>query len=330
MIAVTGANGLLGSYIVRNLCKANIPFVALKRKGSDTSLLQDLSDKINWRDADVTDPVSLEEAFTDVTKVIHTAAYVSFNPRQAKKIFQINTDGTRNIVNACLTKNISRLLHVSSVAALGRQKGQTTLTEDNKWVENSINSYYGQSKYQAELEVFRGQEEGLSTVIVNPSVILGFNNNWNKSSAQLFKYAYKEKPFYINGSLNYVDVRDVAEASLQLFNSPIEGERFILSAGSVPFKTFFDGAANGFQKKGPSVKVGSSVANLLAGAESVRTWLTGSEPLITRETARLVDAFFHYDNQKVKNAINFNFQTIESTLNWCCEHYRRKYDIKNQ
>ena len=330
MIAITGANGLLGSYIVRNLCKSNTPFVALKRKGSDTSLLNDLNGKINWRDADVTDPVSLEEAFTDVTKVIHTAAYVSFNPRKAKTIFQINTEGTRNVVNLCLAKDIKRLLHISSVSALGRQKGQTILNEENKWVDhNPLTSNYGESKYQAELEVFRGQEEGLSTVIVNPSVILGFSN-WDKSRAQLFKYACTEKSFYINGSLNCVDVRDVAEASLQLFNSPIEGERFILSAGSMPFKTFFDSAASAFHKKGPSILVGSSVANLLAGVESIRTWLTGSEPLVTRETARLVDTFFQYDNQKVKKAINFNFQTIDSTLQWCCEHYKRKYDIKNQ
>jgi len=329
MIAVTGANGLLGSYIVRNLCKSNIPFVALKRKDSDTSLLDDLKEKIVWRDVDITNPVSIEEGFADVTGVIHTAAYVSFNPRKAKTIFQINTEGTRNIVNACLAKNVKRLLHVSSVAALGRQKGQTVISEENKWVESSINSFYGQSKYQAELEVFRGQEEGLSTVIVNPSVILGFSN-WDKSSAQLFKYVWKERPFYINGSLNYVDVQDVADASLQLFDSPKSGERFILSGGSIPFKTFFDKTASAFQRKSPQISVNPTVAKFLATAEGARTWFTGSEPLITRETARLVNTFFQYDNQKVKKAINFNFQSIDSTLQRYCEHYKRKYEIKNQ
>lgn len=329
MIAVTGATGLLGSYIVRNLCETNTQFVALKRKGSDTSLLNDLKEKITWRDADVTDPVSLEEALADVTGIIHAAAYVSFNPRKADKIFQINTDGTRHVVNACLSNNIKRLLHVSSVSALGRQKGQTFLSEENTWVDSSINSKYGESKYMAELEVFRGQEEGLSTVIINPSVILGFSN-WDKSSAQLFKYVWKQRPFYINGSLNYVDVRDVAAISLQLFNSSIEGERYILSAGSIPFKTFFDKVAKGFQKKGPSIKVSATLATLLAGLERGRTLLTGSEPLITRETARLVDTFFQYDNQKVKKALNFDFQTIDATLQWCCEEYKRLHGVKNQ
>lgn len=329
MIAITGANGLLGSYIVRELCENKTPFIALKRKGSDTSLLNDLKEKINWREADITNPVSLEDAFKDVTGVIHTAAYVSFNPKKAEKIFRINTDGTRHIVNACLSNNIRRLLHVSSVSALGRQKGQTILSEENKWMDSSLHSKYGESKYKAELEVFRGQEEGLSTVIINPSVILGFSN-WNQSSAQLFKYAWKQRPFYIDGSLNYVDVRDVAAISLRLFNSAIEGERFILSAGAVSFKTFFDKVAEGFQKKGPSLKVNATLANILAGLESGRTWITGDEPLITFETARLVNTFFQYDNQKVKKALNFNFQSIDNTVMWCCQQYNRQYQIKNQ
>lgn len=322
MIAVTGANGLLGSHMVRKLCETSTPFIAIKRKGSDTSILRDLNNKISWREADIINPVSLHEAFTDVTGVIHTAAFVSFNPRNAEKLFQINTEGTRNVVNACLENNIKRLLHVSSVSALGRQKGQTELNEENKWVASATpHNKYGESKYKAELEVFRGQEEGLRTVIVNPSVILGCSN-WDKSSSQLFKYVWNERPYYINGSLNYVDVRDVAEASLQLFNSSIEGERFILSAGTVPFKTFFDLVAKGFQKSGPRIKVSSAFAKVLSAIESGRTWLTGTEPLITSETARLVDTFFQYDNQKVKKAINFNFQTIDSTLAWCCEYYR--------
>lgn len=329
MIAVTGSTGLLGSYIARKLHEQNIPFVALKRAGSDMSLLEDLKEKINWREIEITNPVSVEEALAGVSGVIHTAAYVSFNPRHADTIFQINTEGTRHVVNACLANNIKRLLHVSSVAALGRQKGQTLLSEENKWIESGVNSVYSKSKYKAELEVFRGQEEGLSTVILNPSVILGYSN-WDKSSTQLFKYVWNQRSFYINGSLNYVDVRDVANAAVQLFNSTIEGERFIVSGGSIPFKTFFDKTAQQLEKKAPSVKVNATLAKFLAGLEGLRAWLMGSEPIITRETARLVDTFFQYDNQKLKKALNFNFQTIDSTLQWCCEEYKKQYGIKNK
>jgi dihydroflavonol-4-reductase len=329
MIAVTGANGLLGSCIVRKLHENKIPFVALKRKDSDTSILNDINTQINWRDADICDPIQLSEALKDVKGVFHTAAYVSFNPRKAKTVFEINTVGTQNLINACLSNDVKRVLHISSVAALGRKKGQNYLNEDNKWSDDAINSNYAQSKYKAELEVFRGQEEGLSTLIVNPSVILGFSD-WNKSSAQLFKYIANEKPFYIDGALNYVDVRDVAEASIQLYNSTLEGDRFILSGGNITFKMFFEKVAFAFKKKAPRIKVNPSVAKILAHLESGRTFFTGSEPLITHETTRLANAYFEYDNQKVKKALNFNFQSIDQTIEWCCEQYSRAYGIKNQ
>src|SRR5690606_14468045 len=158
MIAVTGANGLLGSFIVRKLLEKKEPFVALKRAGSDTTLLDDVSSSIEWRNADVTDTVALEESLQGITTVIHTAATVSFNPRKASFVMECNVQGTRNVVNLCLAAGIKRLVHISSVAALGRQKNQWLVDETNQWVDSPLNSVYGHSKYLAELEVFRGQE----------------------------------------------------------------------------------------------------------------------------------------------------------------------------
>jgi dihydroflavonol-4-reductase len=329
MIAVTGANGLLGSFIVRKLYETNTPFIAICRKNSDTSLLSDIRDTITWRHADINDPLLIEEALEGVTGVIHTAAMVSFNPRKKDTIFQCNTEGTKTIVNTCLIRGIKRLLHVSSVAALGRQKGQAITNETNKWIESSLNSVYGKSKYLAELEVFRGQEEGLSTVIVNPSVILA-PANWNNSSARLFKYVWSEKSFYIDGSLNYVDVRDVADAIFQLYHASIEGERFILSAGNIPFKIFFDKLGDSLHKRSPNVKLNKTFLHIIARLEHLRAVLTGADPLITKETARLADTFFLYDNQKVKKTIGFEFQSIDDTLEWCCQYYRQLNAIKNK
>lgn len=328
MIAVTGANGLLGSYIVRLLHERRQPFVALKRKDSNIGHLSDLTDFISWRDADVTDEVSLQEALADVSGIIHTAAFVSFNPRNAEKVFCVNVTGTKNVVNAALAGNVKRLLHVSSVAALGRQKNQRQVDETNKWADSSFNSNYALSKYRAELEVFRGQEEGLSTVIINPSVILGYSN-WDKSSSQLFKYAWQEKPFYMDGSFNYVDVRDVASIALQLFDSTIAHERFIVSAGSVDFKNFFDTVARNFGKKGPSIKVGKPFLRPLAAVESLRTRLSRSEPIITHETARLAGTHYFYNAQKIQKALNFKFQSFDDTTAWCCNRYRELYAGKN-
>jgi dihydroflavonol-4-reductase len=320
MIAVTGANGLLGSFIVRKLIEQQKSFVAIKRADSDTSLLKDVASAIEWRDADILDAAAIDEVLQGVTHVVHAAAMVSFNPALEKKILNINVEGTRNIVNACLANNITRLVHISSVAALGRQKGQLLIDEQNKWTDSSVNSTYAESKYLAELEVFRGQEEGLSTVIINPSVILA-PANWTKSSAQLFKYVWDQKPFYINGNLNYIDVRDVSDIVVQMLDQLIEGERFILNANSIPFIEFFTLVAKKLDRKPPFIMLNNTLLKTVAYAETLRSLVTRSEPLITQETARLAGTQFSYNNKKIKNTLKFEFKSIDTTLSWCCGYY---------
>jgi nucleoside-diphosphate-sugar epimerase len=327
MIGVTGANGLLGSFIVRKLIDEKTNFVAFKRTGSDTSMLEDVKDKIEWRNLDLNDAVSMDDSLQGVTGIIHAAAMVSFNPRHASAISRINTEGTRNIVNACLANGVRRFIYISSVGALGRTKGQTQIDEKNKWVENSLQTAYATSKYLAELEVFRGQEEGLSAVIVNPSVILA-PADWSRSSAKLFKYVWDERRFYIDGSLNYVDVRDVAAATWLLFSSGIENERFIVSAGAVSFKEFFDAVATRFAKKGPMIKLSKNFLNIVAGLEAMRARIRRSEPLITQETARLAGTSFYFENKKIKKTLQFEFRTLDNTLDWCCRYYMEKFGFK--
>jgi len=323
MVAVTGANGLLGSFIVRKLIEYKQDFIAIKRNGSDISLLEDVGEKIKWADADILDSVALNEAFKNVTHVIHTAAIVSFNPKRAKEVMDINVQGTRNVVNTCLTLGIKRLVHISSVAALGRQKGQKVVTEDNKWAESAANSVYAKSKYLAELEVFRGQEEGLSSVIINPSLILA-EANWNISSAQLFKYAWEEKPFYLDGFVNYVDVKDVSELTYRLLVSNIEGIRFIVSAGKISYKDFFGMLAKEFNKKAPSIRLTANLLKIGALLETFYAQILGIEPRLTKETARMAGSEFLFENEKIRNLLNFEFQPIHKTLQRCCRYYIMK------
>ncbi|HYG02275.1 MAG TPA: NAD-dependent epimerase/dehydratase family protein [Chryseosolibacter sp.] len=320
MIAVTGANGLLGSFIIRRLIEQNLPCIGLKRANSDTSLLNDIAGQFEWRNADVLDTVAIEEALSGVTKVIHAAAIVSFNPSRRDEILDNNVTGTRNLVNASLACSVERFIHISSVAALGRQKGQTVIDETNKWVDSALNSNYAESKYLSELEVFRGEEEGLNTVIVNPSVILA-PADWNKSSAQLFKYVWQQKKFYIDGTLNYVDVRDVADVVVALLSNPVRGQRFVLNGGSVSFESFFQMVAAKFNCKHPSTKLNRRLLTAAAFVEGIRAKLLGGEPLITKETARLEGNKFAYSSDKIKEKLGFDFQTIENTLDWCCSHY---------
>jgi nucleoside-diphosphate-sugar epimerase len=328
MIGVTGANGLLGSFIVRKLIEERAEFVAFKRRAGDSSLLRDVEANIKWRELDVEDPVGMDDALQGVTSVIHAAAMVSFNPHRASRIARVNTEGTRHLVNACLANHIRRFVYISSVAALGRAKGQAHIDENNKWVDRSPAGAYALSKYLAELEVSRGQEEGLRTVILNPSVILA-PADWTKSSARLFRYVWAQRPFYMEGSLNWVDVRDVAAAAWMLLNSGTENERFIVNAGAVSYKEFFDAVALRLGRRAPVIKLNKNLLKIAAQAASLTAWIGRSEPVITPETARLAGASFLYENNKIKKTLHFEFHTLDNTLDWCCKYYRQKFALKN-
>jgi dihydroflavonol-4-reductase len=323
MIAITGANGLLGSFITKKLVEENLPVLAVIRKNSNTDSLSEVKEKINLREADVLDVPALTDAFHQVKAVIHTAAIVSFNPRQTRQMFKVNVEGTKNVVNACLVLEIPRLIHISSVSALGRIRGGNTIDEESKWANSPLNSDYAESKYLAELEIYRGMEEGLSVSIVNPSVILA-PTDWAKSSAQIFRYVWDEKPFYSEGSLNYVDVRDVAEMVFRLFQSNDQGQKFIANAGILSIKNFFEEIGRRFDKKAPSVKVSRPWIGLAARWEEIRSWLAGTEPLLTRQTARMAKETFYYTNQRAKEHLGMHFRTLEETLDWCCTQYLRR------
>lgn len=327
MIAVTGANGLLGSRLVQKFASESIPFFGIKRLQSNTDLVGTL--QMEWRDANLLDVISLQQALQGATVVVHTAALVSFKSKDAEELYKVNVEGTRNVVNTCLELGIPRIIHISSVAALGRQKGASEINEDHKWVDSKLNSEYAESKYLAELEVFRGQEEGLAIDIINPSVILS-QANWDRSSAQLFKYVWKNKPFYTEGSINYVDVRDVVDMILLVLKNNPSGERCIANADSMPLKELLTIIAARLAKKAPWIRVPGQLLSVAAHIESLRAWITGSEPLVTPQSARSANEKFYYNNQKAIQSLGMQFRSLEDTLEWCCKYYLEKGTINNR
>jgi nucleoside-diphosphate-sugar epimerase len=329
MIAITGANGLLGNFIVRKFVSENLPVVALKRATSNTGFLNDLTNKIEWREADVTNSLTLADALKGVDTVIHAAAIVSFDPRQKEKIFETNVVGTHNVVNACLALGVKRLIFVSSVAALGRNKLQVEIDEENKWVESDLNSDYAKSKYLAELEVYRGKEEGLTISIINPSVILA-PANADKSSAQLFKYVVSEKRFYSDAAINYVDARDVADIIFKVYNNSSGGEKFVASAGVVDLKDLLSRIALRLNKKAPSIKISRKLIGVAARLEELRCRLTGKETLISRQSVKMSAEKFHYLNSKSIRQLDMKYRPLEETLNWCCEYYKNAFTTNKQ
>lgn len=310
-IVVTGATGLLGKYVISNLKKSGHQVVALYR--SDIPAVPELRESILWQRAGLDEPENLNEIFTGSDVVVHAAARVSFRGNDFDKLFDTNVTGTRNVVNACLTSGVGRLIHVSSVAALGKYPGSNLVDESAPWAGGT--SDYGRTKYLAELEVSRGSAEGLVTSIVNPSVILA-PGDLDRSTGRIFRYIMNGNLFYASGTGGFVDVRDVARAIETLLNFSDSGERFILNGFSMTWKDFMQSLAKGIGVRQPVMAVPQRLMLIAARMESVRSWLLGSEPLITPTSIRLSAEVYQYNTLKIKQILGFNFTDQEDTINW--------------
>ena len=324
-VFITGATGLVGSFVCRQLLENGHEIRAVKRTSSKMTLLEDTEQDIEWVVGDMNDTEFLEESLKDIEAVIHAAAIISFDKRWEKKMFKTNVLGTADLVNTCLKLGVKKFLHVSSVAAIGRKAGQIKLSEADRWEGTKFDSIYARSKYLQELEVWRGSQEGLEVKIVNPSVILGPGLWGQGGSTSVFKYAYDEKTFHPEGTVNYVDVRDVSTAVVKLMESDIKDERFILSAGTLSYKDFFGQIAKAFGKKPPQKVVKPWMLKIAVAAQFIRSRITGKEAMITKDTALLSTSKFHFQNDKVKQALNIDFRPFDESIEWSVNELKKKY-----
>lgn len=324
MILVTGGSGLVGREVILQLLAQNKDVTAIYHT---TPMLDFPFPGVRSVECDLLDVSALEDAMQGITQVFHCAAKVSFNPKHKQELFKINVEGTANLVNAALNAGVYKLVHVSSVSALGRIRNGENVTEEMSWTAETSNSNYGHSKYLGELEVWRGIGEGLEAVIVNPTLVLG-PGNWNQGSTEIFKKAYEEFPWFSEGVSGFVDVRDVASAMIQLMDSNVTDQKFILNAGNMAFRDVFTRIANAFGKKPPHKKITPFLASLVWRMESLKSRFNGEEPLITRETANTAMAKVYFDNSKLKKFLpDFEYRSLEETIIETCSVLKRIYKL---
>lgn len=323
MILVTGASGLLGLHLIKELVKQGKEVRALYK----TTVPSDLNDGVKWIQGDILDVLLLEEVMQGVDYVYHCAAIVSFHQGQKHLLHQINIEGTANIVNACLQSGVKKLLFVSSVAALGKVRDGIMIDEKMNWVEEKTSSEYGKSKYLAEMEVWRGIGEGLPAVVINPVIILG-SGDWNKGSSEIFKTVYNEFPWYSEGINGFVDVLDVVRAMQLLMNGTPVNERFIICSENVSYKDIFTEIAANFNKRPPFKKVTPLLADLVWRWESIKSKFTHKAPMVTKETAITAQSKVYFDNSKLKfYAPNFEYTPIKDSIKRICEEMKGKYAL---
>jgi dihydroflavonol-4-reductase len=325
MVLVTGGTGFLGAYIIKELVEKGHAVRAIRR--SDTLpfyIPPAIWEKVEWIPGDILDVVGLEEAMEGVDAVIHAAAKVSFAGRDRRELFHTNIEGTANMVNMALIKNIRRFIHVSSVGALGRTEHGERVTEEKTWADSKLNTNYSISKFYGEMEVWRAIGEGLPAVIVNPGTLLGYGD-WNVSSCAIFRNVFREFPWYSEGVNGFVDVADAARAIGRLLESGITGQRYILNGENWSFHQLFDTIAAEFGKKPPGREATPFLAAIAWRMEKLKSLFSGRPSLLTRESSRVALSKTFFDNGKILEEFpGFAFTPLEQTIREACQAYLRQ------
>ena len=324
MILVTGGTGFIGAHLLLSLTETNDRVRAIYRTESSQEKTEklfelykksNLFERIEWIHADINDIQLLDIAFAKITQVYHCAALVSFDPRDELKLRKINIEGTANIVNFCLYHKVEKLCYVSSIAALGDAKTQDDLiTESTEWNAEKLHSDYAITKHGAEIEVWRGEQEGLNVVIVNPSIVLG-PGFWNSGSGEIFSNVEKGLKYYTLGTAAFIAVTDVVEQMICLMNSDISGQRFILSAENISYRDLINWIADILKKPRPTIEAKKWMTNIAWRLDGIKTALFGGKRTLAKITAQSLHSTTLYSNDAIKKATSAQFIPIKKYLN---------------
>jgi dihydroflavonol-4-reductase len=328
MIFVTGGTGLIGSHLLYEMCSRGEKVRALKRPSGNTSALlkvfsyyttdpESLFSTIDWVDGDLSDCAGLEMLLKDVDEVYHCAAIVSFRSSERGKMIANNVEITANMVNAAINARVKRFCHVSSVAALGKVRDGSVITEEIAWMPSKKNSGYAESKFHSEMEVWRGIEEGLKAVIVNPSIVIG-PGDWNRSSPRLFTTVWNGLKFYTKGSTGFIGVKDVIRAMLTLMEpqnfAVHKNQRFLLSSHTLGYRDFFGRVARALGKPEPSIYASGFMQGVAWRGALLASFFTGKEPFITKEAVSGSNREIRFDGSKITRETGFQYGNIDDAI----------------
>ncbi|MEC3906624.1 NAD-dependent epimerase/dehydratase family protein [Tamlana sp. 2201CG12-4] len=324
MILVTGGTGLVGAHLLYKLITQKENVRALYRSESKlantkhvfscyTKDYETLFNSIDWVKADILDVPALSEAFNQVTKVYHCAAFVSFEPDKYQLLRKTNIDGTANIVNIAISKKIDKLCYVSSIATLGDNLNHKPITEETNWNPEADNNVYAITKYGAEMEIWRGTQEGLNAVVVNPGVILGAGI-WHYGTGSLFKKAHKGLKYYTQGTVALIAVEDVVAIMIELMHNNISNERFVLVAENWTYKRFLQALSKSVKTKPPIKLASINLLDIAWRLDWLKHKITRKRRLLTRHLVKSLTSETNYNSGKIKTAINHEFKAINKTI----------------
>lgn len=328
MILVTGGTGLVGAHLLYELTNSGLRVKALRREQSNTGWVKkifsyysnrvdELFAQIEWVEGDILDYLSLEEALKGTTSIYHCAAIVSFHGDDNDMMLNNNVKGTGNLIDAAIHNGVRQFCHVSSIAALGKTQDGSEITEETYWTPSKRKSGYSLSKFFSEMEVWRGIEEGLDAVIVNPSIIMG-PGNWEIGSPKLFQSIWKGLNYYTKGITGFVDVRDVVKAMILLMEQhqfeQIKNQRFILNAGNLSYQDFFNKIADALNKPRPRNFASDVKLHIAWRMAKAGSFFTGKRPLITRDAVSGSNQKNQYSGEKIARTTGFAYRSLDESI----------------
>lgn len=327
MVLVTGGTGLVGAHLLLHLIENGQTVRAIYRNQTNIQKTKsvfelykkaDLFDKIDWLEADILDVPSLETAFIDIEYVYHCAALISFDPKDEEALRKTNIEGTANMVNFSIAKSIKKFCFISSIAALGDlAPHETYITEETDWNPEKPHSDYAISKYGAEMEVWRGLQEGLDVIIINPGVILGpipKTKKHEQGSGEIYQRVANGLSFYTLGSTGFITINDVVKITFELMKSDIKNERFTLIADNIIFRDLLNTIADTLKVKRPSIHVKPLFMNFLWIADLLLSTIFFQKRRITKATAKASYSTNLYSNEKIKTALGTVFLDVHQYI----------------
>ncbi|MBS1969217.1 MAG: SDR family oxidoreductase [Bdellovibrionales bacterium] len=318
-VLVTGANGFLGSWLTRALVKQGHEVYALVRAQSDLSELNGVS--CNYVYGDITDLDSLYKTFGGMDTVFHLAGLIAYKKADRAKMEKINVFGTENVVDACLTKGVRRLVFLSSVVAVGAgyNKNQI-LNEDSEYNVGKLDLGYFETKRKAEKIVLEAHKnKGLDCVILNPSTIYGEGDAKKGSRKTQLKVAQGNFKFYTSGGVSIVAVEDAVDAIISAWKKGRSGERYILSGENITIQELFRLIAEEAGVPAPNTKMPTAVIFALGKIGDIMESM-GMKGSLSTENAWTATMFHWFDNSKAKKELGFNprpaREAIRSSVKW--------------
>ncbi len=327
---VTGATGFLGSAIVRELLKDGRKVRVLVRKGTPTENIDGLDLEITY--GDLRDKASLKKALTDCDVLYHTAAYYSLWDKNKRLIYDINVEGTRNILQAALDLGLTKTVYTSTVGCIGLLENGNPADENTPFNPATLSNDYKRSKYQAEQVANSFSQNGLPLVIVNPSTPIGARDIKPTPTGKIvLDFLNRKMPAYLDTGLNLIAVDDCARGHLLAEEKGVPGERYILGNRNMSLKEILLTLEKITGLKAPTVKMPYWVA-FTAGwvSEALSDYLTGKPPAVPLAGVRMAKYFMYFDSSKAIRELGLPQNSIETALAEAVQWYQDRSRVSSK